>query len=221
MTGSGGKINSDGTFALGNSTTNITYNGTALYLNGNVVGTGNIQDNAITSDGSTVSSTAISAAFFNGQQNNPLSGTWTDSLPSDTYIGVSGVMYTYSRIILTSGSVNPGATGRVNIIISVAFRSGWYTIDNGDSVSYKSYYPVFSLYRGTANTGGAVLLQTFGAMPIITGLPGQPGAYAFNHIDSPGNNSTIYTLVMRDPLTNDSGNAVVYQRSMLVQAVKK
>jgi hypothetical protein len=47
MTGTGAVINSSGTFALGNSSTNITYNGSAMYLNGNVVATGNINLNAV------------------------------------------------------------------------------------------------------------------------------------------------------------------------------
>lgn len=54
MSGQGGIINSDGTFALGNPVVsgvgaNISYNGTTMTLNGNVVGTGNIQNDAITS----------------------------------------------------------------------------------------------------------------------------------------------------------------------------
>jgi hypothetical protein len=48
MSGSGGIIESNGHFALGNTTGNITYNGTTLTLNGNVVGTGNIAAGAIT-----------------------------------------------------------------------------------------------------------------------------------------------------------------------------
>jgi hypothetical protein len=48
MTGSGGVINSTGTFALGNSTTNISFNGTQMTLNGNVVATANINANAVT-----------------------------------------------------------------------------------------------------------------------------------------------------------------------------
>jgi len=48
MSGSGAKINNDGTFAIGNSSTNVTYNGSSLYLNGNVVSTNNINANAIT-----------------------------------------------------------------------------------------------------------------------------------------------------------------------------
>ncbi len=48
MTGSGGILNSNGTFALGNNSTNISYNGSQMTLNGNVVATGNINTNAVT-----------------------------------------------------------------------------------------------------------------------------------------------------------------------------
>jgi hypothetical protein len=48
MTGTGAVINSNGTFALGNSATNITFDSSAMYLNGNVVATGNINTNAVT-----------------------------------------------------------------------------------------------------------------------------------------------------------------------------
>jgi hypothetical protein len=48
MSGAGAKINIDGTFAMGNSSTNITYNGSQMTLNGNVVATGNINANAVT-----------------------------------------------------------------------------------------------------------------------------------------------------------------------------
>jgi hypothetical protein len=52
MTGSGAKLNSNGTFALGiggpgTSNTNISFNGNTLTLNGNVVATGNINLNAV------------------------------------------------------------------------------------------------------------------------------------------------------------------------------
>ena len=50
MSGAGTIISSNGNFSLGNSTTNITFNGTTMYLNGNVVATGNIQANAITTE---------------------------------------------------------------------------------------------------------------------------------------------------------------------------
>ena len=63
MSGSGGVINSGGTFALGNSTTNVTYNGSALYLNGNIVATDNINANAVSgSDVYNDSTTKVSGA---------------------------------------------------------------------------------------------------------------------------------------------------------------
>lgn len=48
MTGSGSVIVDSGNFAFGNATTNISFNGTQMTLNGNVVATGNINPHAIT-----------------------------------------------------------------------------------------------------------------------------------------------------------------------------
>lgn len=47
MTGNGALINPTGTFAIGNSSTNITFNGTTLKLNGNVVGPENMKGGAV------------------------------------------------------------------------------------------------------------------------------------------------------------------------------
>jgi hypothetical protein len=62
MTGSGGVINSGGTFALGNTTTNIAYNGSTLYLNGNIIATGNVNTNAITEQGGSSANNSVTAA---------------------------------------------------------------------------------------------------------------------------------------------------------------
>jgi hypothetical protein len=70
MTGAGAKINTDGTFALGNSTTNISYNGTQMSLNGNVVATGNINANAVT---------LTSSAFTSASYLNTAGSTWQDA----------------------------------------------------------------------------------------------------------------------------------------------
>jgi hypothetical protein len=67
MTGAGARINSNGTFALGNSSTNVTYNGSTMYLNGNVVTTENINLNAVT-----VPVSAFTANTFTNTQTN----TW-------------------------------------------------------------------------------------------------------------------------------------------------
>jgi hypothetical protein len=44
MTGAGAVINSSGTFAVGDSTNNITYNGVTINLNGNIVAAGNLKE---------------------------------------------------------------------------------------------------------------------------------------------------------------------------------
>ena len=64
MTGTGGVINASGTFALGNSTTNINFNGTTLTLNGAVVTAANLNLGALSVSISptSVSSTATTAA---------------------------------------------------------------------------------------------------------------------------------------------------------------
>ena len=54
MTGSGGVLYATGNFAFGNSTTNIAFNGSQMTLNGNVVGTININTNAVTTIASVV-----------------------------------------------------------------------------------------------------------------------------------------------------------------------
>ena len=48
MTGAGGVLYSSGQFALGNAAGNITYNGSQTTINGPLIYTGNLQDNAAT-----------------------------------------------------------------------------------------------------------------------------------------------------------------------------
>jgi hypothetical protein len=67
MTGSGGVLYSSGNFAFGNSTTNISFNGSAMTLNGNVVATGNINLNAVT---------VPVSAFTAGEFRNTSTNTW-------------------------------------------------------------------------------------------------------------------------------------------------
>jgi hypothetical protein len=59
----GAIIYSGGNFAMGNTATNITFNGTQLTLNGNVVGTPNIRANAVTNTVGANASSPISLAF--------------------------------------------------------------------------------------------------------------------------------------------------------------
>ena len=61
MTGSGGVLYSSGNFAFGNPSTNISFNGSTMTLNGNVVATGNVQLGAITSAVGAQNGTAVFA----------------------------------------------------------------------------------------------------------------------------------------------------------------
>jgi hypothetical protein len=88
MTGSGGVLYSSGNFAFGNSSTNISFNGTQMTLNGNVVATGNINLNAVT---------LTSSAFTASNYRNTANATWQDAQTltittsgSQVYVSSSG-----------------------------------------------------------------------------------------------------------------------------------
>ena len=62
MTGSGGVLYANGNFAYGDATTNISYNGAQMTLNGNVVATSNISANAVTNTATLYTSARIYAS---------------------------------------------------------------------------------------------------------------------------------------------------------------
>jgi hypothetical protein len=80
MTGSGGILQSTGNFAFGNPTTNISFNGTQMTLNGNVVNTTNIASNAVTQ---TEYTQPISAVEIR-------SNTFTEVFRSSVFSGTNG-----------------------------------------------------------------------------------------------------------------------------------
>jgi len=122
MTGAGAVINNTGTFALGNSSTNISYNGSQMTLNGNVVATGNVNLNAI----STVVSASLNApsqviSFTN------LSGVWpanTRTIPVSVTITPTS---TNSSILINATSYFYTATHEYNVLEIWKVTSGTYT----------------------------------------------------------------------------------------------
>jgi len=104
MTGSGAKINPSGTFALGNSTTNINYNGTQLTLNGDVVATGNIKLNAVTIP---VTVTGAVDTVFTSSTSVSIKTALT-SFPADTTISA----------FFTALKIDAGA-GDIEVILNV------------------------------------------------------------------------------------------------------
>ncbi len=103
MTGSGGVINSTGTFALGNSSTNISFNGSQMTLNGNVVATGNIVSNGVTNAGSFAGNLyplavvqnnwAVSSTYYGGwdaNSNSPFLSSGSGPLNGYYYCYIAG-----------------------------------------------------------------------------------------------------------------------------------
>lgn len=83
MTGSGGVLYASGNFAFGNSTTNISFNGSQMTLNGNVVATANIGANAVTN---TVTAYTAGRIYSNGTV------TWV-TIQTLTITTTGGVVY--------------------------------------------------------------------------------------------------------------------------------
>jgi hypothetical protein len=104
MTGTGAKINTNGTFALGNSTTNISYNGTQMSLNGNVVATANINANAVTIPSSAYTTGSITLSTGSYQTIQSLTVTAANSTTfiintSFTMASSSNYSYLYAQVL--------------------------------------------------------------------------------------------------------------------------
>ena len=138
MSGQGGIINSDGTFALGNPVVsgigaNISYNGTTMTLNGNVVGGPNIKANAV-SWNQYYPPSAISTVSYTTH------GTATD--PTTLFITAQcGVLATVSRTVILNINGVPVTTS--------IFNPGGFTLQ----------LPVVNIYSTSYSTSVAISLS--------------------------------------------------------------
>jgi hypothetical protein len=95
--GSGAVINGNGTFSLGNSSENITFDGSAFYMNGPVVSTGNLNTNAASIIRTIRKSTTTYVNSY--WQNFVIQNTWyvvTNAdlaFPYDEFRGDKNIMY--------------------------------------------------------------------------------------------------------------------------------
>jgi hypothetical protein len=122
MSGSGAVFNNSGTFAIGNSTTNISFDGSGMYLNGNVVSTQNINANAISNI--VGNATAGSAGLTSSLQ----------TIVSEAITTSGGsVVVNYSGIVALAA----GTTGGVVITLSI-YRDSTQLY----SVQLRLIYPV-------------------------------------------------------------------------------
>jgi hypothetical protein len=110
MSGVGAIINTDGTFALGNASTNISYNGSQMSLNGNVVATGNINTNAVTNSDSALGGTVSGNSWTTGTQitfytsGNPvyISTNGADAFPKYSSGDSDWIVYANFRLVRDS-----------------------------------------------------------------------------------------------------------------------
>jgi hypothetical protein len=111
MTGAGSVIVDTGNFAFGNSTTNISFDGTQMTLNGNVVATGNINSNAVTVNAFAQNNTTY--VFYPASQPDTDLATATintDNNPLMINVGCRSVYFgsgasTWSLQVLVNGTV--------------------------------------------------------------------------------------------------------------------
>lgn len=141
MTGSGAALNSNGTFALGNSSGNINYDGTTFYIKGNVIATGNINADAITwtyTDGLTAA-VAIPTAVTGGVAGG---SAQTITLPSFT-VPVAG------KVVITIHSIYHNRSATSNYRLQVI-----HYVNNNSSTNT---YPILLLDLAATNTNFATI----------------------------------------------------------------
>ena len=109
MSGSGGVLYSSGNFAFGNSTTNISFNGSQMTLNGNVVATGNINLNAVT---------VPVSSFTSGEFRNSSLSVWEN-------IQTISITTTGQRVYIASAAnvlYGTGLNGDTDVAILPTYR---------------------------------------------------------------------------------------------------
>lgn len=111
MTGAGSVIVTSGNFAFGNSTTNISFDGTQMTLNGNVVATGNINTNGVTVSTGTYLATDTLITKVSGTEVTIL------TISSFDTVGLPLVINLASSLLpdITEPAVNTTYTYRVKI----------------------------------------------------------------------------------------------------------
>jgi hypothetical protein len=116
MTGSGTRLFSNGGFAMGTATTNIYYRGQSgdkIYLNGDIVATGNLQANSVTQ----ITSASYTSGFtFNYSDGS--TGAYSLQTPLQNY--VSG---TILNVFFTAIKVDSGA-GDIEVIFNLRNAAG-------------------------------------------------------------------------------------------------
>jgi hypothetical protein len=198
MTGAGAKINTDGTFALGiggSTNTNISFNGSQMTLNGNVVATGNINLNAVT----TVAYGSYNG--FNRYWSGNVTGPLIDTFASITFDANAGDIvlleatfdprvntlppyiwdnYTYIAVLKAELQFN-GTIVEETLSSSITNFNG---ITESSPITSLQGWVTSKIIRATATvaTTGTQTLNLNGYAYGLAGGFGSGGSYAFQNI---------------------------------------
>jgi len=132
MTGAGSTIVSSGNFAFGNATTNISFDGTTMTLNGNVVATGNINLNAVS---------VLVNPSLGSDQTFPQSVSFPSTYNGFSYTGGTTVTVNYDFLTASVPNLTSG------IIYTTFFITAISNYINGSGLPITGYTStsVFSL----------------------------------------------------------------------------
>jgi hypothetical protein len=186
MTGSGGVLYASGNFAFGNSTTNITYNGSTLTLNGQVVAASNLNvanlqavsanTGTLTISGTlTAGTAAISGSTFSGSGFVTYStGQFGGGNSTNNIVWDNSTLNIKGDI---SGASNVDITGKLSLTGTGNVIAG-YSVSQyiNSSASYACIYanntanaPAATFYTGNSRTIYAQNNATFSANSAIVG----------------------------------------------------
>jgi hypothetical protein len=162
MTGSGGIIYSDGNFALGNSTTNISFNGAQMTLNGSVVATQNINPDA-------VSITAANSAVASGA-NVTLNLIAGDKVIILSTLGISAfyfptnnpATYTRNAILAVNGSTLRSLTYYALSPDLISWTYPTATINEEFTALTSNSYNFSLTFSGGGTTTGGTFITVIG-----------------------------------------------------------
>jgi hypothetical protein len=156
MTGSGGVINSTGTFALGNASTNISFNGTQMTLNGNVVNNSNIVTGAVNTNSLAANSATVPISAFT-------SGSISSSTSTNGWTTVQSVSITTSGFqvyVATASNPVAGIDGSLNLspanlrivrdstVLMTSQNSSFAYSDTPSAGTHTYYYQLQDLLSG-------------------------------------------------------------------------
>lgn len=157
MTGAGAIFYSNGVFSLGNATTNATFDGSALYLNGQVVGAANMPPRAVNraevvSQGLSSATTLPTVRLFDIAQGSTATVATVSITPDIAISGTNGNFIVVTMSLLFDRSSDSADRGIITVSRSY---TGGTTVD-------LPYHPIYTINTGYMSTTQFVIDELSG-----------------------------------------------------------